>query len=199
MTEQLQQTLKEEFNLFRLIDNNLTFNKCQLIFDIKFNSNSTKIARENSFKSIHIWIKNVINNSLAYNVFNSNNIDISELKNPLIFCPAEPHDYLMLYLIHSKINAIGQGNVIITRTSFCADDMLSFSYSGNAANELPDISTWMGAYTYFDNPWWTRSDGSTIDMPADEYDDLNNKPDILIELCHTSTAEIIKPNFRVVE
>ena len=155
------------------------------------------------------WFDLVLTDSVAFSTKTDLPLNtIETLENQLMFCPDDPFDFLLLVLIHSKVNAIGDGTIFASRTEIMSNlgDGFGNWYDGQSPNMLPTAEEWFGPKRYYDKPWWHRSDGSMIDMWAGDDDDLTKKPDILIDLSdatdiieddeNAKTAEIIKPNFR---
>jgi hypothetical protein len=128
--------------------------------------------------------------------------------------PDEPHDHLVLTLIYSKLAAIGGDEVDIESVSIMTDtnEGFAFTVSGNTADILPDINSWMGNRYFWDCAWWNRADSSMMDMIPEPDDDITVKPPLGIDLIEAVTdqqnnepltaeqvkaAEIIKPSFKL--
>lgn len=98
--------------------------------------------------------------------------------------------------------------VLIDRSHLITDQGNGFGtwFDGDPNEMLPPQADWMGEHCYFPDPWWHRSDASTIDVMAKPEDDITVKPDILIDMRQlmpddepsegNKNAEIIRPNFR---
>jgi len=199
------------FPIARILDDKLVVSNCTLDFVIDVAKDGPKNIHKKSLMAMKFWIDHFLNGSIAYNIRASLETKLFEqLSNNIIMCPEDPHDYLILVLIHSKLNAIGGGFATVTKTKFRSDTAEGFSstFDGDVSDWLPTLKDWMGDIYYFDKPWWHRGDGSTIDMPVKDGDDIENKPDILIDLIDvvsfddpiddTQQAEIIKPIFKPV-
>ena len=198
------------FPIVRLLDDNLVASNCNLDFTIDVAKDGPMNIHKKSLMAMKFWIDHFLNGALAYNIHTSLDTTLFEqLSNNIIMCPEDPHDYLMLVLIHAKLNAIGGGYAIVTKTKFWSDTAEGFSntFDGNPNDWLPTLANWMGDTYYFDKPWWHRGDGGTVDMPVNG-NDVNEKPDILIDLIdivsfddnsvqsNSQEAEIIKPQFK---
>lgn len=201
-------TFKGAFNVIRMINKRLVSSTIDLSLELDFDDDATKAAQISALERMKRWMDTILDGSVAFNTKGdvpTGTIEI--LENNLMFCPEEPYDFLLMMLIYSKLNAIGQGAVSVVHCELCSDmgDGFGNWFEGNAAELLPTLAEWAGEHTYFDKPWWSRSDGSMIDMWAGPDDDLTKKPDILIDLNTESSilevmdlepAEIIKPNFK---
>jgi hypothetical protein len=210
-------SLTTQFSLVRLIHNDLRSSNCELSLDLDIivepNKNTKLLGgdHELALKSMKFWLETILNQSVVYNVYTDVPTTLFEvIGNHLMFSPGEPDDYLMTSLIHAKLNAIGQGHVIVNSATFQADTGYGFSNTtiGNPCMVLPSIDEWMGENRFYDLPWWDRPDGSMIDVHAEEDEDVTKKPDIFIDIASRfkpdtsiildKPAEIIKPNFKPV-
>lgn len=210
----LSTNLDFSFRINKLVEKKLHACECKITLDIEFDRNIDGETHREYLTMLRWWIDNVLDNCVAYSVKNKINTKMfEELENNLMFCPEEPHDYLLLLLIVSKINAIG--NETYRVISSCINSNTSQGFGNNLFGDpldmLPDGEDWMGTARYFELPWWDRPDGSMIDMPVLEGDDPKVVPDILIDLrtssglnsnkkpakeSKTKAAKIIKPNFK---
>lgn len=201
-------TFKGAFNIIRMLNGRLVSSTIELSLELDFDDDASKADQISALERMKRWMDTILNGSVAFNT--KGNIPtgtIEVLENNLMFCPDEPYDFLLMLLIYSKLNAIGQGSVSVVHCELASDmgDGFGNWFEGNAAELLPSLSEWAGERTYFDKPWWIRSDGSMIDMWAGPDDDITKKPDILIDLgiepsildvMDLEPAEIIKPNFK---
>jgi len=154
------------------------------------------------------WVSMILENSIVYDVWDD--IDPSTfgmLKNSVLQCPGSPDDFMIGALIFQKLQSILGDAVIIENLKIETDNGAGIAYTIHAAaleHSLPGIEDWVGERHFFDKPWWLRSDGSTLDMIPQDDEDLDDKPDILIDLSQfipnrvssNKPAEIIRPNFQ---
>lgn len=201
-------TFKGAFNVIRVLNKRLVSSTIELSLELDFDDDASKADQISALERMKRWMDTILNGSVAFNTkgdISTGTIEV--LENNLMFCPEEPYDFLLMMLIYSKLNAIGQGAVSVVHCELSSDmgDGFGNWFEGNAAELLPSLTEWAGERTYFDKPWWTRSDGSMIDMWAGPDDDITKKPDILIDLgiepsildvMDLEPAEIIKPNFK---
>jgi hypothetical protein len=206
----IETTLHSNFQLVRLLANELIPSSCKIKLAIQLDSGTDDQDQADYLKAIKFWIDNVLNNSIIY--YPGTTVDTSTFEqtaNNVILSPDEPNDYHLCILLHTKLNAIGNSRVKIQKTEFSSDlgDGFECSVSGDMNDWLPPQSEWIGEPSIFAQPWWHRSDGSTIDFPSEPGDNIERlKTSIAIDLLsYVSTtkntteksAEIIKPSFKL--
>ncbi len=200
------------FRIIRILDDGLTASDCVVEVSIEINTDSDPSESKNRLKAMKYWISNFLDGSVAFGIGTEIDTTILEqVSNSVMMCPDDPHDYLLLSLIHSKLSAIGGRYVEITRSKLTSDTGEGFSHVvvGNASEMLPAMSEWIGARSYHSVPWWNRDDSSTMDLKPDDDDDISVRPELGIDLIKavasekkatqdspTQVAEIIKPPFR---
>ena len=185
MTNLIGTVLSTRFNLTRLIDKRFYSSEFELVLELNLAPSPNSSIQVKAIKCMRDWINNVLDQSIAFDIFTEMNTELFEdVDNNLILTPGTPHDYLLTMLLYSKLNAIGKGFVEVLHISLAANSSQGFSYHFFDGNEiiLPSADDWLGKHRYFENCWWNREDGSTVEMLAEETDDINVKPDILIDL-----------------
>lgn len=201
-------TFKGSFNVVRVLNKRLVSSIIELALELDFDDEASKADQVSALEKMKRWMDTVLDGAVAFNTkgdIPTGTIEV--LENNLMFCPDEPYDFLLMLLIYSKLNAIGQGVISVVHCEVASDmgDGFGNWFEGNAEDLLPTLTEWVGDRAYFDKPWWSRPDGSMIDMWAGPDDDIAKKPDILIDLSPDSSilaamdiepAEIIKPNFK---
>lgn len=207
----METTLTFNFRLIRLLDHDLVPGECEITLHLGLSSDGDTVIQENCLKAIKFWLDTVLESSIAY--WPGTDVDtklFEKISNNIILTPEEPNDYHMCLLLHSKINAIGQGHVIVNKTEFSSDtgDGFKCAFSGDISNWLSMEKDWMGVKNVFEQPWWLRKDCSTLDMPYEDGDDVVYIKEALtidlldmmgakIEESNDKTAEIIKPAFKL--
>lgn len=208
MPLELETRMHMGFRLMRVIDARLVAGDCRL--DLTINITMGQKSAKDRLKAMRLWIEQFLDGSIAIPAGRDlDTTTFEELTNFVLLCPDEPHDYLLLLLIHSKLNAIGAGEVVIETSSMVTDtgEGFSNSISGTTEDWLPSMQEWMGPRSYHDRPWWERDDSSTLDMMAEEGDDLSQTPNLGVNLLAlisqeykpdepAPVAEIIKPKFK---
>ena len=208
--------LSVSFRINRLIDDRLYASSCDISMDLDFEEGVAATEHKDRLTIMRRWISEILDNSIAFNIQNSVNTDLfGQVANHLMFCPDEPHDHILLLLIIAKLNAIGQGSVVISSGSINSDTNLGFGNSllGDPLDMLPSATDWMGEIRYWPQPWWNRPDGGMMDIPVAKDEDPNIKPDLLIDMRSTGVklysksnddtvvqadddGKIIRPNFK---
>lgn len=203
-------TFRGTYTINRLLGKRLVSSDIELHLELDFDENASKIDQVAALERMKRWMDTILDECLAFNTRGDMPTGtIEALENHLMFCPDEPYDFLLMLLITSKLNSIGQGIVSVVHCQLSSDigDGFGNWFEGDATEFLPTKQEWFGEKCYFDLPWWKRHDGSMIDMWADQNSDLSKQPDILIDLNSDVTAlagmdlgfesaEIIKPNFK---
>lgn len=171
--------------LVRIIEKKLQAVNLDITLDLELDPTVDSEVQVTKLNLMKKWMDNVLTGCIAFNVHNPINTDfMGQLDNNIMFCPDEPNDYLLLLLIVAKLNAIG-GDVIAVRTAGVnGDESQGFGYSliGDPLEILITATDWMGEKRFFEEAWWNRPDGGMMDLPMDEGDDPDKKPDILIDL-----------------
>ena len=199
--------LQRSFRLFRIYDGDLELCHCKFSANIDLLNFADGRVQNDHLIMLDVWINHIVENSVAYNVWDD--LDFSTLhalKNNVIQIPGDPDDYLLANVFFGKMQSILGETVTIQDIQFSTDSGPGIAFTISAESlDLPSITDWVGEKHYWDQPWWGRSDGSTLDVIPSEDDNLLEKPDILIDLHEflptrtpiTNPAEIIKPNFHL--
>lgn len=121
------------------------------------------------------WLENIVSKTIAFSKENTNAMAMfldenhaNRTGNLFMMCPDDPRDECIGTLIQAKMNALAAGSFTVAAINIESDNMkgLSFTLGGNHSIFLPStMEEWMGGDdTWFDTPWWTRDDASTIDV-----------------------------------
>jgi hypothetical protein len=196
----------------RLLEDRLTASDCALELEIDIPPSSRPWVAKNRLKAMRLWIERFLDGSVAFSTGTEIDTTMFEkISNHVMMCPEEPHDYLLLVLIHSKLMAICGDEVLISATSLHTDTGEGFSNTAEGTTEdwLPTMAEWIGPRHFHEVPWWNRSDSSMMDLRPEDDDDLSNKPELGIDLIGmvsadgepakeelAPVAEIIKPSFK---
>lgn len=195
------------FRLIRLLESRLVSSDFHLDMDISINA-ATPQAK-NRIKAMRLWLDQFLDGGIA--ISSSCELDTSTIEqssNHVMLCPEDPHDYLLLLLIHSKLNAIGAGDAVINKTSMISDTGEGFGnvFSGPVDDWLPSARDWLGSDDLRREPWWRRGDSSMLDMTIP--DDGQAWPELGIDLMQAvgedeiadseiqPAAKIIRPTFK---
>lgn len=210
----METAFKSNLRLIRLLGRDLIPSDCEVTIHLTI-SKADADEHENSLKAIKFWLENFVDCSISY--WPGTEVDVTmleHLSNNVILTPEEPNDFHMCLLLHSKLNAIGRGHIIISKTEFTSDTSEGFTCSKSGDLEpgwLPTNDEWMGIPAVLNKPWWERSDASTIDIPYEAGDNIleiaknlsidlfeliNDKKEQNLEKKSEQLAEIIKPSFK---
>jgi hypothetical protein len=207
----IETTYCSSFRLIRLLGSELVASTCDLSIHIEVEQLVDSNDQESALKAIKLWLDQYIDSTIAYFPGTQHDTTLFEqMSNNVMMTPDEPNDYHMCILLHSKLNAIGLNHVKITKTEFASDTGEGFkcSMSGDTSDWLPPQEKWMGNNSILKEPWWKRSDASTIDIPYEQGDDVETiKKSLIVDLysmvndgSHSAKeqqAEIIKPAFKL--
>ena len=203
----METRMHARFRLIRLLESRLVSSDFHLDMDISINV-ATPQAK-NRIKAMRLWLDQFLDGGIAISSScELNTSTIEESSNHVMLCPDEPHDYLLLLLIHSKLNAIGAGDAVINKTSMVSDTGEGFSnvFSGSVDDWLPTARDWSGSGDLKRDPWWRRDDSSMLDMTMPN--DGQEWPELGIDLLQAvseddiddsenrSVAKIIRPTFK---
>ena len=163
-----------------------------------------------ALRKIDYWLKYYVSGSIAISAANPGGFRMlldennsPRLENRLMVLPDEPTDDHLAMIFQSKLQAIADGAFAVGSVQISSEDAagLAFTYVGDSEEELPTMEQWCGGPTWFDRPWWARSDVSTIDTLAPEGTDLSIRPswaqtlDFLENESNNPDAVIIRADF----
>lgn len=205
----MSNTLSGEYCFMRLLGETLVVTHATLDLNLVVLPQQDKLKQADIIMRIQFWLNNCFEGCIALPMNRDYSTEwLGYLNNPIMFCPDEPHDVTLQVLIHSKLNAIGQGMVIVTSSHMTTDlgNGLGTIFDGNPDEILPSNLDWMGPDHFFTKPWWHRSDAGMADIVASDGADLKNPPDIIIpwedlipveeQNSPSRSAEIIRPAFK---
>lgn len=205
------------FKIIRLIDDRFEASMCDLDILLTINNKNGNDEAKTRLKAIKMWVENFVDGCLCYDAHTKLDTNIlTQVTNYIMMCPDEPHDHMLLMLLHSKLTTLGGDDVIILESSLNSDTGEGFSCSvrGPVGDSLPNMSEWMGERHFHKQPWWYREDSGMLDMRPEDDEDLSIIPQIgddiiqisrdtnIIEntdfskLENNNIAEIIRPKFK---
>lgn len=218
--ETLFVTFKASVNAIRVLDRQVQPLKMNLKVDIVEGDQATPgdqlalVKSQLSMAKIRYWLTEVLEGSILMNRDNDwalNSFmgveDDDGSTNQIVILPGEPTEDLLIQILQSKLQAFGGEILQIGSIELDSNDGsgLSFTYIGEGEYDLPTNEEWVGERAYFDKPWWSRDDSSTMDAIADEDDDLEAVPNIGYSLeflindfknAQTPSARVIRPDFK---
>jgi hypothetical protein len=104
-----------------------------------------------------------------------------DIDNRVVVFPYVPTSDIIAMTLHSKLNAIADGNIEVVAISigskYDATNM-TYTYADDSYPALPKLSDWVGTDKYYyKTPWWGRSSPETQDYEVDENTDLTQPPE----------------------
>ena len=157
------------------------------------------IQQNIAYQKIEHMIKHYLNNSLWYSPTNNNTIDahFSASQNVLIVTP----DTNVMYIancLFAKFNAICQSDIIVGKVAV-QDTGTGITYTvedseGGLPEILPLQDEFMGELSMYDIPWWNRSDVSTYDNKALDFEELGQIRENLAK-----SKELLEQDWKMIE
>jgi hypothetical protein len=167
-------SLNIETKFMRIIGNTFVPSNLNINCAIERNPESDDDTIEFVLNKWRYWVEQVVNKSIVFCKENSKALDIliddeglNKTGNIFVLTPADPSDELIAALLQSKFNALGNGHMIVSTIEITSDNIhgLSFTLMGDHAPYLPTTAEeYLGGKGYWEGPWWTRDDASTIDV-----------------------------------
>jgi hypothetical protein len=202
-----------ECRMVRMVGNLFVPSHMNINAEVMHIEDSSDEDIEVAFTKIKYWLENVVGRCIAFNRGNSDALQMlldadgnNRTRNVLMVTPEDPSDEHIAAIMQAKLTALSGGALLFGTTTVCSDNVegLSFSFVGDSNLVLPDMSEWIGERSFFENPWWSRDDASTLDVvpPADA--DLTKPPawsyslDFIRQSISppTPTAVVVRPAFR---
>jgi len=145
--------------------------------------NQAQLNQNISFAKCNAWLESFCNYSCVLEADSKLDTSIFDFlqdwENTLIVLP-DLHESTITSAIHAKLNTICEEGSHIdeivwsdTTDNVCYRYFNDLENGGSDYDDLPDIKSWMGEFSYFDTPWWFRNDSSTIDRPAADQIELD--------------------------
>jgi len=198
--------------LTRMIERFILPSVFEVSLDMHIHPESSMEERHHAMMRIKYWIENVASRSMAFSSDNKDALSIFlqdeggfSVDNPIILTPAEPMDDLLAMLIQSKLNALADNAYLFDTIRLKSDNAVGMSYTfiGDADEDLPEIGEWLDGKSWYDVPWWRRNDATMIDTVVPEGADRTLGPDWAADFAFlnqamppVSTGAIIKTDFR---
>lgn len=175
-----------EVSLIRVIANYLVASEFSISSSVERVEGTTDADFDYALTKWRYWFENAVNKCVAFDTNNDNALSIlldedsaKRVGNVLMLTPDDPSDEVLGALFQSKMNALGGGKVICVAMEIQSSNMqgLSFTLVGDHAPYLPATTeAWLGGPSFYTTPWWTRDDGSCIDVLVTEDVDTSVRP-----------------------
>lgn len=168
-------TVKHDFRAVRHIDAGLV----PVEFKVTINMFGPETTKEEvaiqtrktsiAFYKLNFWLETFLHEAIVTDVISVN--DVGAFANNIIMLP-ESNDDIFLQALHSKVSAILGDDMNVGEIKLYADDQkIEHNYNHNGRYDLPTDSEYFGGDSYFEVPWWERSDACTFDV-NDDYPDI---------------------------
>jgi hypothetical protein len=176
----------QRVSLIRMLGNALAPARLTIKAEVLPSPEARDIDFDISFAKIKFWFDTIVtrsivfcrNNTTAFAMFTEPD-GKSRIINHLMISPHEPTDEHLGAVFQSKMTALSGGtmNFGVVRVNSESQSGLVWSYVGDWHDDLPTMANWFNQKPYyFDSPWWTRGDVSTIDMIAKGVTDFSEPP-----------------------
>jgi hypothetical protein len=176
----------QKVSMVRMMGNAIAPARLTIKAEVLPSPNAKEIDFDIAFAKIKFWFETVVSrtivfcrsNSLALAMFTDTD-GKSLVINHLMISPHEPTDEHLGAIFQSKMSALSDGtmNFGVVRVNSESQSGLVWSYVGDWRDDLPDMENWFNKKPYyFDTPWWTRGDISTIDMIGKGVTDFSQPP-----------------------
>jgi hypothetical protein len=203
-----------KFKTIRIVDNVITSFVNTLRSEVYIDQDASSLDITMSLEKIHFWFDYIVSNSIMFCRENEFALNImfdaegnSKSGNIPMVLPDDPDDDIVTAMLHCKLNALGKGIVNFGTMELTSDtrENLMITFTGYGEMLLPVMEEWIGKRSYHEQPWWARSDGSTLDVIPAEDADLTKPPVIGIDLgfieerykSPAATAPIVlRPSFK---
>lgn len=188
----------QRVSLVRVLGNAVIPTRLTLKVEVIPSPVAKEIDFDIAFAKIKFWFETVVsrtivfcrNNATALSMFTDQD-GKSRIVNHLMISPHEPTDEHLGALFQSKMGALSNGKMDfgLVRVNSESQSGLVWSYVGDWREDLPDMENWFNKKPYyFDTPWWTRNDTSTIDMIENKVTDFSQPPAWAFALDFIETA-----------
>lgn len=178
-------TYETEIKIVRMIGNNLIPSVIKVGADVHPTADASTDDLQRCMAKINFWFSNIVSRCVAFSYNNDVALGMfvgeggtNRTDNMLLIAPGEPTDDMLAILFQSKMKALCNGVIDFEVVDIKSDNTLGlgFTFIGHSSNVLPTMEDWVGLPNYFDEPWWSRNDGSTIDVCPPPETDLTKKP-----------------------
>ena len=169
----------QKITLVRFLGETMLPARLTMRAEVFANENAKEIDFDVTFAKIKFWFETVVSRSVVFARSNTTamNMLVNELGKPrvvnhLMLTPFEPTDEHLAVLFQSKMGALSDGAIEFGSIRVEPEDGgLVFTYVGHWHDDLPPMEDWFNTKPYyFEQPWWQRSDASTLDVIAADAD-----------------------------
>lgn len=168
-------TLEYDFAGIRIIEGSLIPVDWRISVDIVAIEKRGKTLQDTqnsatmTYQRLFFWLDTNLPNILMVDAGNEEDLFIANLSsNIMLYCPGAPYDDIIAQVLHSKLTALANGNLLIGEIHVKGSDV-SIKYSFDCPDKLYDLPLLTADYytegTARDvSPWWTRNDGFSFEF-----------------------------------
>lgn len=199
-----------DVKFIRLIDSVLVPSWLEIRAEVDVDDDASEDQINRAFTKIRYWFEQVVSKCLVFSADNSDAIEmffndrgINRSGNMIMLTPDEPTDEHLAAIFQAKLNALAARTMEFGLIEIISDNTagLSFTFVGDGETLLPTVPEWIGERYYFQKPWWSRDDASTLDIPPSEDTDISKAPPwaYSLDFLHNNAVQetvVIRPEFR---
>lgn len=184
--------------------------KLQIRADVQPSEECSEHDLNLALTKIKFFYDSLVTKSIVFSADNENALRMfvddagkNRTGNLIMLTPGEPTDEVLAAVFQAKMTALANGAIEFGVVEVKSDNPvgLSFIFVGSAANILPTMADWIGERSYFEIPWWSRNDASTLDVVPQPDADLSKKPAWAFSLDvlagpKAETGIVVRPAFK---
>jgi hypothetical protein len=178
-------TYETQVKIVRMIGGNLIPSVLKIGADVSPTEKASPDDLQNCMAKINFWFSSIVSRCVAFSYNNDVALSMfvaedgtNRTDNMLLIAPGDPTDDMLAVLFQAKMRALCNGAIDFDVVDVKSDNSmgLGFTFIGQSLNILPTMEEWVGVPNFFDEPWWERNDGSTLDVCPPPEADLTKKP-----------------------
>jgi hypothetical protein len=122
-----------------------------------------------TYQKLFFWMDTNLPGIVAVDVTDEDDLYLANLSsNIMMYCPAEPYDDVIARLLHSKLSALSEENLIVGEIRIKGSDMsVQYSYDVDITGyDLPSSTAdyYTEGAARDSKPWWARNDGFSFEF-----------------------------------
>lgn len=163
-------SLDYEFMGIRLLGGSFMPVKWNITADIAAPDKKSRPREENeynatlTYQKLFFWLETNLPNIIIVDATSEEDMKLANYaSNIVMYCPGDAYDDVIVRLIHSKLSALAEDNLVIGKMQIQSSDM-SVKYTFECLDgdyELPSTASHYFEFgeTRHSEPWWERADG----------------------------------------
>lgn len=120
-----------------------------------------------ALNKILYWLETSLDNIAMFSLFDhASSSAIAHIGNVCLASPDDASDDVIVQLLHSKINALGNGAIHVGRATLSSTHMpIIYTYEPVDGYDLPASNSYIKDMdALHETPWWDRNDGFTFEL-----------------------------------